>query len=148
MESEHFFEILSEHISQIFRNFHQALSPIFRGPHTLSLPLAISHLGSCNFSPLSSPLPISHLGTSHYLPNFITTPNCTPRHIQSPLIQPLSLLHPIRHLKNSDPPTTFPILLNFTPGHLPLSTKNCHHPPFHTIQFNVATVVTNAFQKI
>ena len=26
------FEILSEHISRIFRNFHLVLSPIFRGP--------------------------------------------------------------------------------------------------------------------
>ena len=33
-ESEHFFEILSEHISRIFRNFQLALSPIFRGPYS------------------------------------------------------------------------------------------------------------------
>ena len=96
--------------------------------------------------PRSPPLPISQLGTSDHPRTFLSTSNFTPRHIPlptqfcdhfqchtwaHPITHALSQPHPIRHLKTSDWPTTFPILSNFTPGHLPLSTQIGHYRPFH-----------------
>jgi hypothetical protein len=52
------------------------------------------------------------MGTSHYPPNFTTTPNFPPGHLQSP--------------------SHFFITSIFTPGHLPLPTQFHRHSQFYT----------------
>jgi hypothetical protein len=94
--------------------------------------------------PLSPSLPISQLGTSHYPPNFATTPNFTPGHIQLPIHFPHHLpfhtwappitVHFPHHFRfhTWGPPITLPISPPLTISHL----ATTDYPPTFTTTFN------------